>query len=93
MQTPLDATTFARARDAFIYHIRSDLQTPAELADTFGWYSVEGNPSYAPGAGGLDGTYFRDARALTSAFVAETVKRFLGKPGATVAFSRKGKKT
>lgn len=93
MQSPLDAAAFARARDAFVYHIRSDLQTPGELADTFGWYSVEGNSTYAPGAGGLDGTYFRDARALTPAFVAETVKRFLGKPGATVAFSQKGKKS
>ena len=91
MQQPLDAATFARARDAFVYHIRSDLQTPTALADTFGWYSVEGNPGYAPGAGGLEGTYFRDARSLTPDFVAATALRYLAKPGATVAFREKAK--
>ncbi len=89
LKKPLDASAFARARDAFVYHIRSDLQTPSELADTFGWYAVEGNPDYAPGAGGFNGTYFRDARELTPDFVAATVSKYLGAISATVTFSRK----
>ena len=92
LQKPLDAAAFASARAAFIYHIRSDLQTPSELADTFGWYAVEGNPDYAPSAGGFNGTYFRDARELTPDFVAATVSKYLGNTGATVTFSQKSKK-
>jgi len=92
LQKPLGPAAFARARDAFIYHIRSDLQTPSELADTFGWYAVEGNPDYAPGAGGFNGTYFRDAGELTPDFVAATVSKYLGNTGATVTFTQKSKK-
>jgi len=93
LQKPLDAAAFARARDGFVYHIRSDLQTPSELADNFGWYAVEGNPDYAPGAGGFNGTYFRDARELTPEFVAATVGKYLGTASATVTFSQKSKKS
>ncbi|GAC1541672.1 MAG: hypothetical protein NVS2B17_19330 [Candidatus Velthaea sp.] len=83
-RAPMDAATFAAARSAFAYHILSDIQTPGELADTFGWYTVEGDPEYAPGARGLAGKYFMAVQSLTPEFVAQTVGKFLGKPGATV---------
>ena len=87
LRKPLDAATFAAARAAFEYHILSDIQTPGELADTFGWYTVEGNSDYAPGADGLRGRYFAAAGALTPAFVAATVAKYLDRPGAVVAAS------
>lgn len=79
MQQPLDAASFARAIAAFKGHLLSDLQTPRQLADNFGWYAVEGAPEYAPGADGDAGLYFKTASALTPAFVAETVRSYLGK--------------
>jgi predicted Zn-dependent peptidase len=88
---PLDPATFAAARAAFEYHILSDIQTPGELADTFGWYTVEGNPEYAPGSGGTSGKYFTAASALTPEFVAATVTKYLGHPGAVVAASEEKK--
>ena len=87
LQQPLPAATFAAARDAFIYHILSDLQTPPEIADTFGWYSVEGSPDYAPGAGGLHGKYFESAASLTPAAVAATVRKYLSRTPASVTLS------
>jgi predicted Zn-dependent peptidase len=87
VQKPLDAKTFAAARDAFVYHILSDIQTPGELADNFGWYAVEGNPDYAPGADGSRGRYFAAAASLTPEFVAQTVAKYLGRPGATVTLA------
>ncbi len=90
---PLDRATFNAARDAFRYHILSDIQTPGGLADTLGWYTVEGNPSYAPGAGGATGRYFTAAGALTPAFVAATVEKYLSRPGAVIAVdSRRSEK-
>ena len=70
IRTPLGAATFEAARRAFVYHILSDQQTAAQLADTFGWYTVEGNPGYAPGEGGASGRYFAAAASLTPEFVA-----------------------
>ena len=49
MRTPMDAQTFNAAREAFLYHVAVDTQTPQERADNLGWYSVEGNVGYAPG--------------------------------------------
>ncbi len=82
---PLDKGAFAAARDAFLYHMLSDIQTPGGLADTLGWYTVEGNQAYAPGAGGLTSRYFGIASGLTPAFVAATIDKYLGRPGAVVA--------
>jgi zinc protease len=85
VRKPLDKATFAAARQAFEYHMLSDIQTPGGLADTLGWYTVEGNPGYAPGAAGMDGGYFAVADSLSPAFVAATVNKYLSRPGALVA--------
>jgi len=87
VKKPLDERTFAAARQSFVYHMLDDIQTPSELADNFGWYTVEGNGAYAPGAGGQRGRYFADAMQLTPAFVAQTVSAYLDRPGATVTLA------
>jgi zinc protease len=81
---PLDAVTFESARRQFVYHILSDAETPSALADTYGWYAVEGNPGYAPGEGGMAGRYLSAAAALTPAFVAATAAKYLDRPGAAI---------
>jgi predicted Zn-dependent peptidase len=75
---PLGAAEFERAREAFVYHILSDTQTPQAQADNFGWYSVEGNAAYAPGD--PEGTYLQNAAALDPRYVAGVVRRYLGTP-------------
>jgi predicted Zn-dependent peptidase len=84
MHTALPPDTFAAARRAFEYHLLSDLQTPGQVADNFGWYSIEGNPEYAPGAGGDGGRYFSAAESLTPDFVASVVEKYLSKAPAIV---------
>jgi predicted Zn-dependent peptidase len=78
LRTPMDAQTFNAAREAFLYHVASDTQTPQERADNLGWYGVEGNLLYAPGI--VDGTYGRSVRALDPAYVADVVKQYLATP-------------
>ncbi|HLX26615.1 MAG TPA: hypothetical protein VKR05_06445, partial [Candidatus Cybelea sp.] len=78
LQQPLDAKTFEAAREAFLYHVASDTQTPQERADNLGWYSTEGNLSYAPGIS--SGNYERNARSLDPQYVADIVRRYLNKP-------------
>ncbi|HEV3091376.1 MAG TPA: hypothetical protein VGX91_08055 [Candidatus Cybelea sp.] len=78
MRTPLDAPTFNAAREAFLYHVASDTQTPHERADNLGWYGAEGDMRYAPGISG--GTYGSIVRALDPEYVAGVVKRYLGNP-------------
>jgi predicted Zn-dependent peptidase len=82
MRTPLAAETFANARAAFEYHLLSDLQTPSEMADNFGWYSVEGNLQYAPGINASGSSYFSTAATLTPQFVARVAEKYLAKPAA-----------
>ena len=53
----MDGQTFDAAREAFLYHVATDTQTPQERADNFGWYTVEGNLEYAPGI--VNGSYER----------------------------------
>jgi predicted Zn-dependent peptidase len=84
IRRPLDRAAFENARRAFIYHILSDEQTAGELADTYGWYNVEGNPKYAPGEGGNAGAYLAAAAALTPEYVAATAARILDRPPAAV---------
>jgi predicted Zn-dependent peptidase len=84
IRRPLSPAAFAAARNQFIYHILSDGETPSALADTYGWYAVEGNPNYAPGEGGAAGRYLAAASALTPEFVAATAAKYLDRPGATV---------
>ena len=79
VRLPLDGPAFASALAKFEYHMRSDLQTPTEIADNFGWYSVEGAPDYAPGANGDDGAYFKAAATLTPDFVASVAQKYLAK--------------
>jgi predicted Zn-dependent peptidase len=93
MRVPLDDVTFAQAREAFEYHLLSDLQTPTELADNYGWYSVEGNAEYAPGANGPGGAYFKAAAALTPGAVARVAQKYLARPGASVSLVPDQKKT
>jgi len=85
IRRPLDAAAFAAARRQFVYHILSDGETPSALADTYGWYAVEGNPAYAPGEGGTAGRYLSAAAALTPEFVAATAAKYLDRPGAAIS--------
>lgn len=78
MRTPMNAQTFNAAREAFLYHVASDTQTPQERADNLGWYTVEGDAAYAPGI--TNGTYAQLARSLDPAYVADVVKRYLQAP-------------
>lgn len=88
-QIPLEPAAFAAARSAFAYHIASDVQTPGELADTLGWYTVEGDPGYAPGSNGRAGKYFAAVDALTPEFVAATVKKYINGPSVSLDISAK----
>lgn len=78
LQQPMDSKTFDSAREAFLYHVAADTQTPQERADNLGWYSVEGNLGYAPGI--TNGSYERNARSLDPQYIADVVRRYLGKP-------------
>ncbi len=78
MESPMDAQTFGAAREAFLYHIASDTQTPQERADNLGWYAVEGSGGYAPGDAA--GEYERNARALDPQYVSDVVRKYLGTP-------------
>jgi predicted Zn-dependent peptidase len=92
MRKPLPPAVFATALVAFQYHLLHDLQTPVELADNFGWYAVEGNPEYAPGAGSNTGRYFQAIASLTPEFVASVAEKYLSRPGAVVTLQPAPKK-
>jgi len=85
IRRPLEHAAFETARRQFIYHILSDDETVSALADTYGWYAVEGNPGYAPGEGGAAGRYLATASALTPEFVATTAAKYLDRPGAVIS--------
>jgi predicted Zn-dependent peptidase len=78
LQQPLDSRAFDGAREAFLYHVASDTQTPQERADNLGWYGAEGNLSYAPGL--LNGSYVESVRSLDPTYVAGIVRRYLQAP-------------
>ncbi len=78
LQQPMDARTFNAAREAFLYHVATDTQTPEQRADNLGWYSTEGDLDYAPGI--ANGAYEQAARALDPQYVAEVVRRYLHNP-------------
>jgi predicted Zn-dependent peptidase len=78
LEQPMDQQTFTAAREAFLYHVAADTQTPQQRADNLGWYSVEGDLPYAPGI--VEGNYERSARALDPKYVAEVVRRYLKNP-------------
>ncbi|PZR58556.1 MAG: hypothetical protein DLM50_03495 [Candidatus Meridianibacter frigidus] len=77
-QTPLEPSVFAAARTAFIYHILADTESPADAADNFGWYAVEGDPAYAPSDDA--GKYVQLAGSLDPQYVAQIAKRYLVTP-------------
>jgi predicted Zn-dependent peptidase len=81
---PMPAQAFESARAGFVYRLLTDMETPAELAETYGWYAVEGNPGYAPADGGLEGRYFSLAVKLTPEAVAAVVARYLSSPPGVV---------
>jgi zinc protease len=85
LQRPLAPAVFARAQRAFTYRTLSEVQTPGELAASYGWYAVEGDSAYAPGVDGARGRYLAALAALTPKFVAATVAKYLGPTGATVS--------
>lgn len=87
--TPMSAAAFEAARAAFVYHLLASMATPAEVADTYGWYAVEGDAPYAPAEGGLRGRYFSLAAALTPASVAQAAERYLATPPAVVTFGKR----
>jgi predicted Zn-dependent peptidase len=78
LEVPLDAATFAAAREAFLFHLASDAQTPMEQSENLGWYSVEGNLGYAPS--NAQGEYWKIAQSLDADYVASIVKRYLDHP-------------
>jgi len=86
---PMAPATFAVARTAFVYRLLSDMETPAEISDTFGWYAVEGGAAYAPAEGGLGGRYFTLAAQLTPAGVAQAVVKYLGPAPAVVTMVKR----
>jgi predicted Zn-dependent peptidase len=84
---PMDPAAFAAARAAYTYRILASIETPSDQAGTYGWYSVEGDPAYAPAEGAPGGRYFGLAAALTPAGVAQTVARYLGPAPAVVTLT------
>jgi predicted Zn-dependent peptidase len=87
MQRPLAPATFAAARRAFVYRTLSNAQTPDGLADSYGWYGVEGDVAYGPGVNGTRGRYLADAAALTPQSVAATVTKYLTRGDAVVSMT------
>ncbi|HEX3466939.1 MAG TPA: insulinase family protein [Candidatus Elarobacter sp.] len=86
---PLAPAAFAAARAAFVYDLLSDMDSPSSVADTYGWYAVEGDPSYAPAEGGLQGRYFHLVGTLTPAGVARTAVKYLGVAPAVVVENKR----
>jgi predicted Zn-dependent peptidase len=89
---PMTAPAFEAARARFVYRTLGDLTTPAEAADTYGWYAVEGDPGYAPAEGGAQGRYFTLAGELTPESVARAVAEHLGRPPAVVTLVKRSGK-
>jgi len=87
LQTPLGRAEFEAAKQTFIYHLLSDLQTPVELADNFGWYTIEGSAEYAPMMDGEQGKYFAAIDAMTPDSIAAVARTYLARPGAVVTLA------
>jgi hypothetical protein len=84
----MDGKAFEAARAAFVYDILQSGSTPNDLADTFGWYAVEGNAPYAPIAGGTQGRYLRLVAGLSPRSVARVAARYLGRPPGVVTLTK-----
>jgi predicted Zn-dependent peptidase len=85
MEQPLDPKTFEAARNAFLYRLYAQTQTPLARADNFGWYAAEGDAGYAPG--GPTGTYVDQVRSLDPGFVASVVRKYLQNPNVVAAIA------
>jgi predicted Zn-dependent peptidase len=90
---PMSPAAFEAARAGFVYRLLSEMETPADVADTYGWYTVEGAPAYAPAEGGTRGRYFSLAASLTPAAVAQAVAKYLGPPPAVVTLVKAAPKS
>ncbi len=86
---PMSAEAFQAARAAFVYRLLSDMATPADVAEIYGWYTVEGDAPYAPADGGLQGRYLSLVAALTPATVAATATKYLGPAPAVVTLVKR----
>lgn len=91
MQQPMAAAAFEAARNAFEYHILSQTQTPVSRADNYGWYAVEGNTAYAPGA--ASGDYLKAVQSLDAGYVAQMVRTYLQRPAVVQLISSDQKGT
>jgi predicted Zn-dependent peptidase len=78
LQKPLAPAAFAAAREAFLYHLAADAQTPDEQASNLGWYATEGNATYAPSS--EQSAYWKAARSLDAAYVASVAQKYLAHP-------------
>jgi predicted Zn-dependent peptidase len=85
---PLPTGAFIAARAAFVYHLLQQTDSPSDVAGTYGWYAIEGDPLYAPAEGGMQGRYFRLVADLTPASVARAAAKYLGPPPAVVTLNR-----
>jgi predicted Zn-dependent peptidase len=86
---PMDGKSFDAARASFVYTVLgSSSGTPTDLADTFGWYAVEGDAAYAPGAGGDRGRYLSLVGRLSPRSVAQVVARYLGRQPGVVTLTK-----
>lgn len=84
LDKPIATNDFARARNAFIFHLQSDLQTPSDFAASLGWYATEGRPAYAPGTDNGSGSYFRGAAQLSPKTIVDVAQKFLTSQPVTV---------
>lgn len=82
---PMAPDAFAAARSAFTYDILGSSATAADVAETLGWYAIEGDEAYAPlWADAGAGRYVELVRGLTPQSVARTAARYLTVPPAVV---------
>jgi predicted Zn-dependent peptidase len=86
---PMSAEAFQAARAAFVYRLLSDMATPADVAEIYGWYTVEGDAPYAPADGGPHGRYLSLVAALTPESVAQTAAKYLGPAPAVVTLVKR----
>lgn len=85
---PMAPDAFAAARNAFTYDILGSSATAPDVAETLGWYAIEGDAAYAPlSAVAAPGRYFQLVRGLTAQSVARTAAKYLAVPPAVVTMT------
>ncbi len=90
LRGPLSKAEFDRARDAYVTHLLSDMQTSQGLADNYGWYFAQGALPYSPSATdvSLAGDYFAQVSSLTPDYLYSVARRYLLARPAIVYLSR-----